>query len=201
MIASRGLRAADLLDEGDETTDAANPDVDHAKSAPRQERRTAKTWTAVLCWAFLPAAAMILGAACGYLKWQDTSMRVAESASIESVQAATATTVKLLSYRPDTVDRDLGAARDDMTGDFRDSYTQLTRDVVIPGAKQKQISSVATVPAVASVSASANHAAVLVFVNQSVIVGADPPTSTASTIRVTMVKPADRWLISAFDPI
>ena len=48
---------------------------------------------------------------------------------------------------------ELHAARDLLTGDFRDSYTSLTNDVVIPGAKQKQISAVATVPAAASVSA------------------------------------------------
>lgn len=30
---------------------------------------------------------------------------------------------------------------------FRDSYTSLTKDLVIPGAKQKQISAAASVPA------------------------------------------------------
>ena len=43
--------------------------------------------------------------------------------------------------------------------------------MVIPGAKEKQISAVATVPAAASVSAEPNHAVVLVFVNQTVVVG------------------------------
>ena len=85
--------------------------------------------------------------------------------------------------------------------DFRDSYTSLTNDVVIPGAKQKQISAVATVPAVASVSADPRHAVVLVFVNQTVIVGQDAPTDTASSVRVTMDKAGGRWLISKFDPV
>jgi len=35
-------------------------------------------------------------------------------------------------YKPDTVDTDLGAARDRLTGEFKDSYTSLTHDVVIP---------------------------------------------------------------------
>ena len=48
---------------------------------------------------------------------------------------------------------------------------------MIPGAKQKQISAVANVPAVASVSANPDHAVVLVFVNQTVIVGDGAPTS------------------------
>jgi Mce-associated membrane protein len=74
-------------------------------------------------------------------------------------------------------------------------------DVVIPGAKQKQISAVATVAAVASASAEPNHAVVLVFVNQTVAVGQDAPTDTASSVRVTLDKVGDRWLISKFDPV
>ena len=70
-----------------------------------------------------------------------------------SLQAAKDSTIAMLSYKPDTVEQQLGAARDLLTGDFRDSYTSLTHDVVIPGAKEKQISAVATVPAAASVSA------------------------------------------------
>jgi len=57
------------------------------------------------------------------------------------------------------------------------------------------------VPAAASVSAESNHAVVLVFVNQTVVVGGDPPTDTASSVRVTLDKVGDKWLISAFDPV
>src|ERR1700730_4942359 len=53
----------------------------------------------------------------------------------------------MLSYQPDTVEKDLAVARDQLTGAFRDSYTSLTRDVVVPGAKDKQVPAVATVPA------------------------------------------------------
>jgi len=41
----------------------------------------------------------------------------------------------------------------------------------------------------------------LVFVNQTVIVGTDPPSATASSVRVTMDKIGPRWLISGFDPV
>jgi Mce-associated membrane protein len=77
----------------------------------------------------------------------------------------------------------------------------LTNDVVIPGAKQKQISATATVPAAGSVSADADRAVVMVFVNQTVIVGKDAPTDTASAVRISMEKVDNRWLISGFDPI
>ena len=108
-------------------------------------------------------------------------MRDAEVARAQSVQAAVDSTVAMLSYRPDNVTQNLAAALDRMTGGFRDSYASLTHDVVIPGAKQRQISAVATVPAAASVSATQTHAVVLLYVNQTTTIGNDPPTDSAST--------------------
>jgi Mce-associated membrane protein len=88
-----------------------------------------------------------------------------------------------------------------LTGTFLNAYTSLTHEVVIPGAKQKQISAVATVPAAASISASTNHAVVLLFVNQSLIIGQGAPTNTASSVRVILDKVGGHWLISGFDPV
>ena len=126
-----------------------------------------------------------------------------EIARIESIKAAKDSTIKMLSYKPDSVEQQLSAARALLTGDFRDQYTSLINDVVIPGAKQKQITAVASVPedGAASVSAEPDHAVVLVFVNQTVVVGQDVPTDTASSVRVTLDKDGDRWLISEFDPV
>src|SRR6202011_2837803 len=106
----------------------------------------------------------------------DGTARDSEVFRAQSVQAAIDSTVAMLSYRPDTVDQNLDAARDRMTGSFRDSYSSLTHDVVIPGAKQRQISAVATVPAAASVSATQTHAVVLLYVNQTTTMGSDSPT-------------------------
>jgi Mce-associated membrane protein len=149
----------------------------------------------------LPLVGLGIAAGAGYLKYQATSMHEAQAAAADTIRAASDTTVKMLSYRPDTVERDLGAAQDLLTGNLRKDYTSLTHDVVIPGAKQKQISAVATVPAAASVSTTADHAVVLVFVNQTVIIGADPPANSTSSVRVTLQKQDDRWLVSSFDPI
>lgn len=107
----------------------------------------------------------------------------------------------MLTYKPDTVDADLTAPRARLVGKFRDSYTSLTNDVVIPGAKKEKVSAVATVPAAAVVAASADHAVVLVFVNQVTVVGAQAPTDTASRVKVTLEKVGDQWLVSDFLPI
>ena len=187
------------VEEADEAAETSEEETAEPGEAPKAKRRIG--WSKVLAYGVLPALALLLAAAAGFLKWQDNSVRNAEIARIESVQAARDSTIALLSYKPDTVEQQLGGARDLLTGDFRDSYTALTNDVVIPGAKEKQISAVATVPAAASVSADPNHAVVLVFVNQTVVVGTEAPTDTASSVRIGLDKIDGRWLISKFDPV
>ena len=162
--------AEESTEEADEPTETAD---EASESAEPEKPKRRIQWARVFAFGVLPAVALLLALGAGYLKWMDNSVRDSEIARDESMQAAKDSTIALLSYKPDTVEQQLGAARDLLTGDFRDSYTSLTNDVVIPGAKQKQISAVATVPAVASVSANPRHAVVLVFVNQTVIVGQD----------------------------
>jgi Mce-associated membrane protein len=184
-------------DSAQETPTATEDDCEHTPATMKRSIR----WSRVLAYGMLPGLALLLAAAAGGLKWQVGSLREAQLASVESVRAATDGTITMLSYKPDTAEKDLTAAQNRLTGQFKDSYASLTHDVVIPGAKQKQISAVANVPAAASVSATANHAVVLVFVNQTVIVGTDAPTSTTSCVRVTLDKHDGRWLISQFEPI
>jgi len=168
-------------------------------SGSRQGR--ANRWRCALIYSLLPGLALILAVAAGYAKWCDGVARASHLAGIEATHVASDGTIAMLSYKPDTVERDLDAARDRLTGGLKDSYSQLTRDVVIPGSKQKRIAAAASVPAAAPITASPNHAVVLIFVNQTVTVGADPPTDTASRIRVTVDKVKNQWLISGFDPI
>lgn len=154
-----------------------------------------------VAYGVLPALALLLALGAGVLKWLHFSARDAQVAGIESVRAATDTAVAMLSYKPDTVEKDLAAARDMLTGELKDSYASLIHDVVIPASKEKQISAVATIPAAASVSASENHSVVLIFVNQTTTIGHDPPTSTASSVRVMLDQIGGRWLVSQFTPV
>lgn len=97
--------------------------------------------------------------------------------------------------------RDLTGAADRPKGGLRRQYAQLVSDVVAPGSKQQHISAVATVPAAASVSATRNHPVVLVFIDQTTTIGNDAPAQTTSSVRITLEKLHDRWLISQFDPV
>jgi Mce-associated membrane protein len=199
--------AAEATETADTTTvdgtdDAADTgEAPGTESAAEADTKRDIQWSRVVAFGVLPALALVLALGAGYLKWRDNSVRNSEIAAATSVQAAKDSTIALLSYKPETVEKQLGDARGLLTGDFQDSYTSLTNDVVIPGAKQKHISAVASVPAAASVSANPNEAVVLVFVNQTVTVGQDAPTDTASSVRVTLQKVDNRWLISKFDPV
>jgi Mce-associated membrane protein len=186
--------------ESDATEVSTEVDVPNGDEQPTGVTGPVR-WSRAIVYVVLPALALLLASAAGFLKWQDGSARDAVMARTESVRAATDSTIALLSYKPDTVEKDLDAARGRLTGTFLNAYTSLTHDVVIPGAKQKQISAAATVPAAASTSATENHAVVLLFVDQTVIMGQDAPTDTASSVRVTLDKVGGRWLISQFDPV
>lgn len=189
----------DTLDEEivEETTESA--EATEAAEAETEARRI--PWLRVLAFAVLPAIALLLALASGYFRWVVGSADDLELARTESVRAASEDAAALLSYKADTADKDLGAARERLTGEFKDAYTALIHEVVIPGAKEKHISSVAKVTAASSISANANHAVALLYVNQTVTIGDGNPTDTQPVIKVTLDKVNGRWLVSRFDPV
>lgn len=175
------------------------PDADDLVGAVQVERRI--NWSSALAFGLLPGVAFVLAVLAGWLTWQYALARGAESSRADSVKAASEATAAILSYQADSVEQDLRSAQARLTGSFKDSYSELTNDVVIPGAKAQQISAVARISAAGSVSATPKHAVVLLFVNQTVVIGKDSPTDTSSVVRVSMDKVGDQWLVSAFEPI
>jgi Mce-associated membrane protein len=176
--------------------------VDEASDPKDTEEPARKvSWPRVLAYGVLPGIALVLALVLGYLKWNDQSANDFAQARSESVRVAGEDVVALLSYQPNSVDKDLSAARERLTGDFKKAYNALIHEVVIPGAKEKHIASVAKLSAAASVSATDQHAVVLVFVNQTVTIGGGAPTDTAPVVRVVLDKVEGRWLVSRFDPV
>ena len=88
---------ADLLDpeEGEGEDDTAEAPV---------ERSSRFSWTRLLV-AGLPVLALILALGVGYLKWLDGTSRESHAAAEASVRAASESTIAILSYKPETVDR------------------------------------------------------------------------------------------------
>lgn len=174
-------------------------DIAQAPQPPEGPRR--RNWRPVVIYGVLPGAALLLAIAAGLLKGQDASERDADIARAESVRAAKDAALALLSYRADTIEKDVAAARSRLTGGFSEAYAQQARDVLIPHATAKGVSAVANVPAAASVSAAQNTAVVLVFVDQTVTTAASPPAEGAMSVRVTLDKVGGRWLVCKFETV
>jgi Mce-associated membrane protein len=176
---------------------AGDSDNSAGADAPAGTHRV--NWSRVLVYGLLPGLALLLAMAAGFLKWKDTSIRDVDIARSQSVLAARDSAVALLSFRSGTIESEVEANRERLTGDFLETYTQVTREVLIPNAKERKVSAAASVPSAASVSATGNHAVVLLFVDQTVKTGDSSPADASTSVRVTLDKIGDRWLVSGFD--
>ncbi|OBJ70316.1 hypothetical protein A5653_21320 [Mycobacterium colombiense] len=119
-----------------------------------------------------------------------------------ATQAASAGTVKVLSYSSDTLEQDFNAASAMLTGDFLTYYRQFTSQVVAPTARQKRLTTTATVQRAGVQSLASNAATILAFVSQTTTSADQPaPTTTSSSVSVGLAKVNGTWLINRFDPV
>jgi Mce-associated membrane protein len=181
------------------TTNTPAAEAQPSAEAAKPTRRV--NWSRVLVYGLLPGLALLLTIAAGLLKWQYSSLRDADISRTQSVEAAKGCAVALLTFRPDTVETDVQAARDRLTGEFLDSYVQIAREVIIPDVKEQQVSATSTDPVAAPVSVNDNHAVVLLFVDQTMKIGDAPPARAPFSVRVKLDKIREHWLVSEWDPI
>lgn len=119
-----------------------------------------------------------------------------------AVTAAAEGTVALLSYSPDTLDKDFASARTHLAGDFLTYYNQFTQQTVAPEAKQKSLKTIAHVKSAAISELHPDSAVVLVFVDQSTTSKDNPdPAIAPRSALVTMARLNGKWLITKFDPV
>jgi Mce-associated membrane protein len=124
------------------------------------------------------------------------------AAATVALDAATKGTVALLSYSPESLDKDFAAAKSHLTGDFLSYYTQFTEQIVTPAAQQKSVKTTASVVRAAVSELHPNSAVVLVFVNQNTTSKENPDGAFAvSSVKVSLNKVDGTWLISSFDPV
>lgn len=118
------------------------------------------------------------------------------------VKAASAGTVAVLTYKPDTAQNDFRTAKAHLTGDFLNYYDQFTQQVVTPALQRSGVTTTASVVKAAVSDLRADSAAVLLFVNQSTSSAQHPePNLTESSVNVVLRKVHGEWLISTFDPV
>ncbi|MFF5031650.1 hypothetical protein [Nocardia salmonicida] len=143
-------------------------------------------------------AAIVLGVS-GYQLWQQDKT---EQARTDAMSTASRTVSAMFTYEPATVDTELPRAADNLTESFRAEYLKLIEQAIAPGAKEKQLTVKATTQAEAVVSADAEKAVILLYLNQ-LTTSKDAPdgTTSGSRVRVSLDKADNRWLVSQVTPV
>jgi Mce-associated membrane protein len=194
----------EAVDEATEQDDAVTET--EAQPEPRDSivRRTARGARAKL-GAILLAAALVASAGVAawlYFEQYRPDQETNPAAATVALDAAKNGTIALLSYSPESLDKDFAAAKSHLTGDFLSYYTQFTEQIVTPAAKQKSVKTTAAVVRAAVSELHPDSAVVLVFINQNTVSKENPDGSfAASAVKVGLKKINDTWLIAAFDPV
>lgn len=182
-------------------TEAAGTDPERTPGAfGRAAGGLRRHWLATLLTVLLLASA---GAAGGVYWWlYRPDQQTGAKAQQQVTEAAREGTVALLSYAPETLDKDLATAKSHLTGEFLKYYSQFTDQIVAPAAKQKGVKTEANVARAAVSQIEPERAVVLVFVNQVTTSKDRPdPALATSSVMVTMVKEQGSWKISEFNPV
>jgi Mce-associated membrane protein len=192
--------------DGDEAVedDAAGTETETPSEKPDGVVRQSARVVAGRLGAILLATALVASA--GVAAWlyfhEYRPDQQSDAASTVAMDAAKNGTVALLSYAPESLDKDFANAKSHLTGDFLSYYTQFTDQIVTPAAKQKAVKTSAAVVRSAVAELHPDSAVVLVFINQNTFSMENPDGAfAASAVKVGMKKINDAWLISSFDPV
>jgi Mce-associated membrane protein len=189
----------DLTDDVIDDDNAADEAEDVGETPPRRPALKRLLVPILLAVLLLGSAGL---ASWAYLTQFRPDQQTDTAVAAETIKAASDGTVALLSYTPETLDKDFATAKAHLTGDFLDYYTKFTTDVVTPAAKQKSVKTSAAVVRAAVAELKPDSAMVLVFLNQSTTSKENVDGSfTASAVKVSLTKVNGAWLISAFDPV
>lgn len=166
----------------------------------RSVRRCAARWRPILLTLLLLAAT---GYAAGYFHFvYRPDLQTNNAAAHEVVKAASDGAVALLSYSPETLDRDFTNAKSRITEDYLTYYQRFADQIVGPSAQRGQVTTTASVVKAAVSEMHPNSAVVLVFIRQKTASKEKPqPVVTSSSLRVEMTKVDGSWLIEKFDAI
>lgn len=193
--------AIDVAEDADDTDDAADESDSSSEPVARTAKR--KLWARVT----VAAMAVLLIASAGLTGWlymnEFRPDRQTDPAAAQvALDAAKSGTVALLSYSPDTLDKDFAAAKTRLTGDFLSYYTQFTEQIVTPAAREKSVKTEASVVRAAVSEIKPESAEVLVFINQTTTSKENPDGAfAASSVKVGLKKIDGNWLIASFDPV
>jgi Mce-associated membrane protein len=210
------IETTDTAEAVDDDPDAAETEVGESVTkapaqddSPRRTKRERRDWSRMLRKVKVVPATLILllltsaGVATWlYFERYQPNRRTDPSVAQAVVSAASEGTVALLSYSPESLDKDFATAKAHLSGDFLSYYNQFTEQIVAPAAKQKSLKTTAHVMGAAVSELHPDSAVVLVYVDQSTTSKDKPdPSMGASSVLVSMTRINGTWLITKFDPV
>ena len=214
---TREVEATETADALEDVPGPAETEVDEPVTeapgkdddSPKRAKRGRRDWSRVLRNVKVVPVTLILlllisgGVATWlYLERYQPNRRTDPSVARAVVSAASDGTVALLSYSPESLDKDFATAKSHLSGDFLSYYNQFTEQIVAPAAKEKSLKTTAHVVGAAVSELHPNSAVVLVYVDQSTTSKDRPdPSESASSVLVSMTRVNGNWLITKFDPV
>ena len=192
------------LDDVAEIDDAAAETETQSAKSDGIVRRSARTMAGLIGAIVLTVALLASAGAAAWLYFDQyrADRQTNDAAANVALDAAKTGTVAMLSYSPESLDKDFANAKSHLTGDFLSYYTNFTQQVVTPAAKQKAVKTSAAVVRAAVSELHPDSAMVLVFINQNTTSKENPDGAfAASAVKVGMKKINGTWLISSFDPV
>ena len=190
------------MSEDNRSIDTAD---DSSEQTERSGRSEPRAWHKVkVVPVILILLLLISGGAAAWLYFKQYRPDRQTDASVASavINSASDGTVALLSYSPDSLDKDFAAAKSHLSGDFLSYYNQFTDQIVAPAAKQKSLKTNARVLGAAVQELHPDSAVVLVLVDQSTTSKDNPdPAMASSSVLVSLTRVNGNWLISKFDPV
>ena len=191
--------ASEPTDAASETTDDASEPAERGERSEPSPRRRVKVVPIVLILLLL-----LSGGVAGWLYFKQYRPDQQTNAGVATAVANAASdgTVALLSYSPDSLDKDFANAKSHLSGDFLSYYNQFTEQIVAPAAKQKSLKTNARVLGAAVQELHPDSAVVLVLVDQSTTSKDNPdPSMASSSVLVSMARVNGNWLITKFEPV
>ena len=194
--------SGEVTEDSDEVAEGSGEkDAEPVRYVANRRLAGARRYVGVILVAAALAASAGLAGWLYFFQYRPDQQTNTAAANI-ALEAAKSGTVALLSYSPDSLDKDFAAAKSNLTGDFLSYYTQFTEQIVTPAAKEKSVKTTASVVRAAVSEIHPDAATVLVFINQTTTSKENPDGAfAASSVKVSLKKIDDRWLISAFDPV
>lgn len=191
-----------------ETTPLDDESEDRASNRPSRLRRIVGALTVPVRLRRYVATALgaivvlgVVGLAFLWVKTDDAKADVdAGGQALASVRVAVP---KLLSYDHTTIDKTFGAtAGKYLTGQFKDDYSELGSQVIVPAAKKDKIVTEATVVDGGVVASTSDSTTLLLFVNQKTESADQQGTRLdGSRVRVEARLVDGTWLIAALTPV